>query len=168
MKKNSFTSNLIMVLLAVSVLFSSCASTTMIQSTPSGAKVFVNTEYAGTTPYTYEDSRITGSEVSLRLELPGHEPLNTMFARDERVDGLAVIGGCLFLVPFLWAMKYKPTHMYELKPLSNWQPEPETQQKPAQTTKSKADRLREIKQLYDEKILTQQEYEDAKKKILEE
>jgi len=36
------------------------------------------------------------------------------------------------------------------------------------TTKSKADRLRELKQLLDEGILTQEEYEKEKKKILEE
>lgn len=35
-------------------------------------------------------------------------------------------------------------------------------------TKSKADRLRELKQLLDDKILTQEEFENEKKKILEE
>lgn len=35
-------------------------------------------------------------------------------------------------------------------------------------TKSKADRLRELKQLLDEKILTQEEYDKEKKKILDE
>jgi hypothetical protein len=35
-------------------------------------------------------------------------------------------------------------------------------------TKSKADRLRELKQLLDENILTQEEYEIEKKKILDE
>jgi len=34
--------------------------------------------------------------------------------------------------------------------------------------KSKADRLRELKQLLDEKILTQEEYEKEKMKILDE
>ncbi|MES2680188.1 MAG: PEGA domain-containing protein [Bacteroidota bacterium] len=168
MKKYALTTKIIPVLLAASVFFASCASTTMIQSTPSGAKVFVNTEYVGTTPFQYEDSKISGNEVNVRLEKPGYEPFNTMFARDERVDGLAVIGGCLFLVPFLWTMKYKPTHMYELKPAGNWQTEPEVKQQPNQTTKSKADRLRELKQLFDEKVLTQEEYENAKKKVLEE
>jgi hypothetical protein len=37
-----------------------------------------------------------------------------------------------------------------------------------ENSKSKADRLRELKQLLDEKILTQEEYEIEKKKILEE
>jgi predicted Zn-dependent peptidase len=35
-------------------------------------------------------------------------------------------------------------------------------------TKSKADRLRELKKLLDEKIITQEEFEKEKKKILDE
>jgi hypothetical protein len=37
-----------------------------------------------------------------------------------------------------------------------------------QNTKSKADRLLELKQLLDENIITQKEYENEKMKILEE
>jgi hypothetical protein len=50
------------------------------------------------------------------LEKEGYEPLNTIFSRNEEVDPGAIVGGVFFLFPFLWTMKYKPTHNYELMP----------------------------------------------------
>ncbi|QCR21290.1 PEGA domain-containing protein [Pontibacter sp. SGAir0037] len=155
-------------LLASSILFSSCASSTVIQSNPSGAKVYLDGEPVGETPYTHRDTKIVGSGTSVKLEKEGYETFNTYFSRDEEVDVGAIVGGFFFLVPFLWTMKYKPTHTYELKPISEvGQPSNLTQQN-GTPVKSKADKLRELKQLLDEKIITQQEYETEKKKILEE
>ena len=148
-------------ILSASILWSSCVSTTLIQSKPSGAKLYLNGEPVGTTPYTHQDTRIVGSTTMVKLEKEGYAPLNTSFSRDEEVDAGAVIGGIFVLVPFLWTMKYKPTHTYELKPLSS------TEQ-PQTPVKSKADRLRELKQLLDDKIITQEEFDKEKKKILDE
>jgi len=148
-------------ILSASVLWSSCVSTTLIQSNPSGAKLYLNGEPVGTTPYTHQDTRIVGSTTAVKLEKEGYAPLNTSFTRDEEVDAGAIIGGILVLVPFLWTMKYKPIHTYELKPLEN------TEQ-PQAPAKSKAERLRELKQLLDDKIITQEEFDKEKKKILDE
>jgi len=168
MKKQTTTTKTISLLLASSVLLASCASTTMVQSNPSGAKVYLNGEPVGTTPYTHRDTKIVGSTTTVKLEKEGYGPLNTSFSRDEEVDVGAIIGGVFVLVPFLWTMKYKPTHTYELTPSSdNELPAIHTQPKQNQT-KSKADRLRELKQLLDEKVINQEEYEKEKKKILEE
>ncbi len=66
-------------------------------------------------------------------------------------------------------MKYKPTHTYEMIPMSNNPPLPAATQSIVQADiKSKAERLRETKKLLEEKILTQQEYETEKQKILNE
>ena len=168
MKKQTKTTKTISLLLAGAVLLTSCASTTMIQSNPNGAKVYLNGEPVGTTPYTHRDTKIVGSTTTVKLEKEGYDPLNTSFSRDEEVDDGAIIGGIFVLVPFLWIMKYKPTHTYELTPSSgNEQPEIKTQPQQNQA-KSKADRLPELKQLLDEKVITQEEYEKEKKKILEE
>ncbi len=162
------TTKTISLLLAGSILFTSCASTTTIQSNPSGAKVYLNGEPVGTTPYTHQDTKIVGSTTIVKLEKEGYEPLHTAFSRDEEVDVGAIIGGVLVWVPFLWTMKYKPLHTYELTPSSgSEQPKIKTTL-PQTQTKSKADRLREVKQLLDEKVITQEEYEKEKKKILEE
>lgn len=158
-------------LLACSILLSGCASTTVIQSTPAGARVYLNDIPVGTTPYTHRDTRIVGTSTSLTLEKEGYDPFYTSFSRNEEVDIGAVIGGIFFVVPFLWVMKYKPTHTYELAARAGNEPVPATsieKQQQNQTKSTKVERLRELKQLLDEQLITREEYEEEKKKILEE
>ncbi|MPR35146.1 PEGA domain-containing protein [Salmonirosea aquatica] len=153
--------------LAGSILFSSCSSVTTIQSNPSGAKVYLNEEPVGTTPYTHRDSKIVGSTTSVRLEKEGYAPLITSFSRNEEADVGAIIGGVFLLVPFLWTMKYKPLHTYEL-PTGGTQANQYVPGAQSLTpVKTKTDQLRELKQLLDEKVITQEEFEAEKKKILE-
>jgi len=145
-----------------------CASTTLIQSNPSGAKVYLNGEPVGTTPYAHRDTKIVGTPTTVKLEKEGYAPVNTSFSRDEEADIGAIIGGFLVLIPFLWTMKYKPYHTYDLTPSAGngeqiIKPLPQQNQ-----ARSKAERLRELKQLLNEGILTQEEYEKEKKKILTE
>ncbi len=104
----------ISILLAGSLLLTSCASTTMIQSSPNGAKLYLDGETAGRTPYSLTDTKIVGSCTSVRLEKTGYEPFNTDICKNEEVDVGAIIGGIFFLFPFLWTMKYKPVHRYDL------------------------------------------------------
>lgn len=52
--------------------------------------------------------------------------------------------------------------------ISKTQDENELQQQNTPTEKSKTDRLRELKQMFDEKLITQDEYTKEKKKILDE
>ena len=119
MKKTKLLSKAISLVLAGAILFASCSSTTLIQSSPSGAKVYLNGEYAGVTPYTHTDTKIVGSNTQVRLEKEGYETLNAAFSRNEDADVGAIIGGVFFLFPFLWTMKYKPVHTYELVPSGN-------------------------------------------------
>jgi len=140
----------------------------MIQSTPSGAKVYLNGEPVGVTPYPYSDTKIVGSTTTVKLTKEGYEPYYNSFTRDEQVDVGAIVAGVFVFFPFIWTMKYKPTHTYELKPISDNSDEA-IQTHPKQINcKSKADRIREFKQLFDEKIITQEEFEREKKKILDE
>src|SRR5436309_1033246 len=66
-----------------------CASTTMINSTPAGAKVYLNGESVGVTPYAMTDTKIVGSSTSGRLEYPGSEAFVTsarsLFSRCKMV-----------------------------------------------------------------------------------
>jgi hypothetical protein len=95
----------------------SCASTTVIQSRPSGARIYLDGQPAGVTPYTMSDTKIVGSTTMVRLEYPGYEPTTGFISRNEEIDVLALIGGLLVLVPFLWLMDYRPLHVFELRPL---------------------------------------------------
>jgi uncharacterized protein YceK len=97
MKIQTMTFRAISLLLAVSLLLSGCASTTMIHSNPDGAKVYLNEELAGTTPYLHSDTRIVGSTTRVRLEKEGYESLHSSFSRNEEVDAGAIIGGI-----FIW------------------------------------------------------------------
>jgi hypothetical protein len=168
MKDPKRTTQAISLLLAITLFFTSCASTTMIQSNPTGAKLYLNGEPVGTTPYRHRDTKVVGSLTTVKLEKEGYQPFNASFSRDEEVDVGAVIGGIFVLIPFLWTMKYKPVHTYELMPddLKERKSAPTEEQR--SQNRSKADRLRELKQLLDENVITQEEYENEKKKILSE
>lgn len=78
----------------------------------------MNEELVGTTPYAHSDTRIVGSTTRLRLEKEGYETLNSSFTRNEEVDAGAIVGGIFLMFPYLWTMKYKPSHTYELVPLT--------------------------------------------------
>lgn len=162
------------ILLSAIVLFASCQSTTMIQSSPGEAKVYINDEYKGKTPYMHTDTKIVGSSFTLKLEKDGYKPFITRISRDETIDPGAIAGGIFFAVPFLWTMKYYPVHQYEMTSIS---PQENTNDEtinnsqritPQRTDSfySKANKLRELKKLLDEKIITQEEFEKEKAKIL--
>jgi len=106
----------ISIVAAGAILFTSCASTTLINTTPAGAKVYLDGEAVGTTPYTHKDTKIVGTTTTLKLEKEGYEPFTTTFSRSEQADVGAIVGGVFFLFPFLWTMKYKPSRTYELIP----------------------------------------------------
>ena len=170
MKKSLFLKSAV-ILLTVTVFMSGCASSTMISSIPSGAKVFINGESVGTTPYLYTDTKIVGSLINVDLIKEGYEPLYTSFTRTEEVNPGAIVGGVFFLFPFLWTMDYKPSHNYELVPLAALSQNEEVlspQVQEPKITGSKIQRLKELKQMLDEKLITEQEYNKEKQKILDE
>jgi hypothetical protein len=99
-----------------------CAASTMIQSQPPGARLFLNGVPVGVTPYTMTDTNMSGSIVQVRLEYPGFDPYNAMISRSEELDPLALIGGIFLLVPLLWVLKYQPVHYYQLQPAGSAPP----------------------------------------------
>ena len=103
-------------LVAINILLSSCSSTTMLITEPPGAKVYINGEKMGITPYAMTDTKIVGSCSYVVFQKEGYEDLSLNICRDEQVDVGAIIGGVFFLFPFLWTMKYNPVHTYELTP----------------------------------------------------
>ena len=150
------------------ILFCSCASTTLIQSIPEEASLYIDDQPVGNTPYSYSDTKIVGSATAIRLEKEGYEPFYTTLYRDEEVDVGAVVGGILFMFPFLWIMGYKSTHTYELTPFTERSESDYYSPVYDEPATDKALRLRELKALLDEGILTQEEFEKEKAKILEE
>lgn len=107
---------LISVIFFVVILFSSCASTTLIESSPSGARVYLNDESVGVTPYTMRDSKIVWASTTVKLEKEGYKPFTTTIVKNEEPAVGPIIGGFFVTIPWLWFMKYKPTHNYVLLP----------------------------------------------------
>jgi hypothetical protein len=153
--------------LAVAILFASCSSSTMIVSNPSSAKLYVDDEMVGETPYRHRDSKIVGSTTSVKIEKEGYMPHFSEFTKNEEADVGAIIGGLFVWIPFLWTMKYKAVHNYELKPIPTVIDIKTESEQIQNNSKSKAVRLRELKQLLDEKIITADDFEKEKAKILE-
>lgn len=162
--------------LSALLFLSSCVSSTTIISRPPGARVFVNNEYLGETPVVYSDTKIAFSTNMVTLEKEGYEPLHTTFSRSEEPEVGAIVAAFFsFFIPLLWVTKYKSSRTYELVPLSNTSRELRSESDAKvmdsealpSTTTSRSEQLRELKKLLDEGILTQEEFEAEKKKILE-
>jgi hypothetical protein len=117
MKTKAILRPLAVLLAAFILVLSGCTSMTLIQSVPPGAKIYINDEIGGETPYTLSDTRIIGSSTSIRIEKSGYKPFMTVIQRTEEIDPGPLVCGFIFTpVWWLWAMKYKPMHTYELVP----------------------------------------------------
>jgi hypothetical protein len=103
----------------VAATLAACSSTTVINSEPSGATLYLNDEKVGATPYTHTDTKIVGSTTKVTLKKQGYQDLTTAFRRNEETNVGAIISGIFVLVPFLWVMEYKPSHFYEMLPLKD-------------------------------------------------
>jgi hypothetical protein len=116
MRNQTLLSKALMVLMAAAIFLSSCSSSTLIQSVPTSAKITVDGEYVGTTPYTHSDTKIIFSNTSVVLEKEGYEPFAATITRNEEPNVGAIIGGFFIWPIWLWALDYKATRTYELKP----------------------------------------------------
>lgn len=108
------TSKLIAFTLAIMVLFASCVSTTMINSKPQGAKVIIDSQIKGTTPYSHSDSKAAGGKTPIILELEGYDNYVTILKRDELNGGRLVLGLLLFWPALIWAADHPDMYYFEL------------------------------------------------------
>lgn len=101
--------------LILGILASGCASTTLFQTSPEGADIYVSGQIKGLTPYPYSDKKVAFSSTPITFKKNGYNDLNVILKRDEQPDLGALIGGMIAYVPLLWIMKYDPVHHYELE-----------------------------------------------------
>ncbi|MAS52838.1 MAG: hypothetical protein CMD20_06510 [Flavobacteriales bacterium] len=145
------------------LLFSSCMSTTLIDTKQKGAHVYFDGEYKGESPVKVGNTKVVSTCTDLRIELEGYETLITEICRDEEpAIGPIVAGACLY-VPWLWSFKYKKNHYYVLKEKENTFNQSYDSQ---ENQKSKADKLKELNDLRDKGLINDEEYKKAKSKIL--
>lgn len=93
-----------------------CVSSTTIRTSPEGAKLYVDGEYLGKTPYPYSDKKFVVSVTTLELKKEGHKTEHFTITRDCKINVPALVSGIFVLVPFLWVMDYKPSYTYEMEP----------------------------------------------------
>lgn len=102
-------------MLVLSLLFLSCSTSTIIKSVPAKAKVYVNDEYKGETPYTLSTRSIIGSSTKIKLSKRGYADYNVVIKRDEKASIPMIVVGVFCFPFFLWVTDYDPEHTYKLK-----------------------------------------------------
>lgn len=93
-----------------------CASSTVIKSIPPGAKLYLDGQVKGETPYTFTDRSIAGTWRNLTLKEEGYKDFIAHIKRDE-LSVPALIGGIFLLVPFLWIFEYPAEYAFEMEKL---------------------------------------------------
>lgn len=114
------------------------------------------------------------STTHLVLEKEGYEPFEALIVKDEDANVGAIVGGIFIWPVWLWAMKYYPERTYELMPLGYYDDieyedtyyEEDHKKSPSIDQETKFKLLRELKKLHDEGILTDDEYQKEKSRIL--
>ena len=91
-------------------------STTILKSKPSEAKLYLNREFKGVTPYTHSDMALAGTTKEVKLEKEGYKDFTGSIKRN-RPSVLPIIGGFIFILPFLWATEYPPEYTFEMDKL---------------------------------------------------
>ena len=143
-------------------LVAGCSSTTLINSKPPGAKLYIDGAYRGVTPYKYSDSKIVGSSTPLKFTKDGYQDLETTLSRSERPDVGAIVGGVFFLFPFLWTMQYDSEHFYDLQPMGA-----ASAKEAVVKSEDLETRLKELKKMLDDGSLTQDEYNSLRKRAID-
>ena len=95
-------------------MFVSCSSTVKINSIPQGAKVYIDGEYKGLTPYEHSDTKTIFSTTTIKLKKDGYQDYQAALQKDRFAVG-PCIGGVLLFFPFIWIMKYSPEKNYEME-----------------------------------------------------
>jgi hypothetical protein len=93
-----------------------CASSTLIKSNPPGAKLYLEGQLKGETPYTYADRAAAGTMRTVNLKKEGHKDFTGHIKREQLSVG-ALIGGIFLLIPLIWILEYPPEYTFEMEKL---------------------------------------------------
>lgn len=111
-------------LLVLLLVLCACTSTTTINSRPTGAKVTVDGQYAGTTPTEWSQTVWANTKNHVRLQMPGYRELFTYISADDWQTGRVIASILCFLPGLLWSTEYKPTYEFVLEPEGGTVPVP--------------------------------------------
>jgi hypothetical protein len=106
----------IVALMTVFFFLFGCASATVIKSNPPGAKLILDGQFKGETPYTYSDSSAAGTMRTVILKKGGYKDFTGHIKREQLSVG-ALIGGILLLIPLIWVLEYPSEYTFEMEKL---------------------------------------------------
>jgi hypothetical protein len=69
-----------------------CASSTLIKSNPPGAKLYLEGQLKGETPYTYADRAAAGTMRTVTLKKEGYKDFNGHIKREELSVAALILG----------------------------------------------------------------------------
>jgi hypothetical protein len=157
----------------LSVLFLfGCASTTYIKTIPSGAKVMDANSIKGLTPYMHWDRAMGGSR-TFTLKKEGYKDKTITITKTD-FNPMRLIAPPVLAWP--WVYDYPDEYIFELDESGQTIPKTvqsiptssnlETQPKIADPS-GYMQKLRELKKLKDEQLITDKEYEQKRKAIVD-
>jgi hypothetical protein len=158
----------------LSVLFLfGCSSTTYIKTMPSGAKVYEGDALKGFTPYMHWDREAGETSRTLRLHKEGYKD-KTITIKKTDFNPLRLVAPPILALP--WIYDYPSEYVFELE--KSEQTITETVQKipaasnieihPNSSEPSQySQKLRELRKLKEEGLLTDKEYEQKRKAIVD-
>jgi hypothetical protein len=106
----------IIALMTVFFFLFGCASATVIKSNPPGAKLNLDGQIKGETPYTYSDRAAAGTIRTVILKKEGYKDFTGHIKREQLSVG-ALIGGILLLIPLIWVLEYPSEYTFEMEKL---------------------------------------------------
>ncbi len=160
-------------LILLTVFMASCASYTVITTKPQGAKVFVDDYYIGKTPVIYRDYKPALSSTAIKIEKEGYRTIYTYIQKDGSINLTSLVAGFFFMPAWIWALGYPPQYNFILQPGDSVEVQaptnlPYTIPDSLSFGNKKAKALKELEDLHNQGLLTDEEYESKKKQILEE
>lgn len=103
-------------LLMVFFFLIGCTSSTIINTKPDGAEIYIDNIKVGKTPYTHSDTDLAGTVKPVKIIKEGYVPLETVIRKNEP-DAGAIIGTILILFPVVWVLGYPEKYDFELQKL---------------------------------------------------
>jgi hypothetical protein len=135
-----------------------------LSTNPPGARIFVNEKFVGLSPTTFMIGRYEGTHYRAILDgyTPAEGQLETRIAPERVFASFVTVG--LFAIFMGWHQY--PTTYVDLGPPLN--PSPETLGGRTSPISSPEDRLRHVQNMYDQRLINEQEYNRLRSEILHE
>ena len=102
-----------MIALLLVLALAGCSTFVNIRTDPKDAKLYINDEPKGETPFYGDLSDGLFARYLCRIEAPGYKPLYVQLSKELKWG--AFIAGWFFYVPWLWASGPKPFYSFELQ-----------------------------------------------------